>query len=217
MNTPPVRFDRYHRPVSTACSLDRLVSTRWNKRSKLARSLDCLRPGMVNWNSDGGSMFQIMFKSGQALLLSKLRFSCPRIGRGGGAERLRNMDCSSPQTRPSHDHDPVQCRTQTQIVRVRDQSASAPQPRQQSRSQIVHVHGLATNSIVHERATARVADCPQPGQVHEPSMLANCPRTRFVRSRRPAMNYARHDIAVSAWASENFPVQIQTIPTYDHV
>ena len=172
---------------------------------------------MVNWNSDGGSMFQIMFKSGQALLLSKLRFSCPRIGRGGGAERLRNMDCSSPQTRPSHDHDPVQCRTQTQIVRVRDQSASAPQPRQQSRSQIVHVHGLATNSIVHERATARVADCPQPGQVHEPSMLANCPRTRFVRSRRPAMNYARHDIAVSAWASENFPVQIQTIPTYDHV
>jgi hypothetical protein len=171
---------------------------------------------MANWNSEGGSVFLIMFKTRHALPLPGGRFSCPRIGRGRGAKRLRNMDCSWPQTRPSHDHDPAQCRTRTQIVRVHELSASASHPRQQSRSQSVRIHGLATNSIVHERATATVADCPQPGQVHEPSMLANCPRTRFVRSRRPAMNYARHDIAVSAWASENFPVQIQTILTYDH-
>jgi len=172
---------------------------------------------MANWNSEGGSVFLIMFKTRHALPLPGGRFSCPRIGRGRGAKRLRNMDCSWPQTRPSHDHDPAQCRTRTQIVRVRDQSASASYPRQQSRSQTVREHGLATNSIVHDRATARVVDCPQPGQGLEPSMLTNCPRTRFIRSRIPAMNDARRDIALSAWTSENFPVQIQTIPTYDHV
>lgn len=217
MNTPPVRFDRYHRPVSTACSLDRLVSTRWNKRSKWERSLDCLRPGMVNWNSDGGRMFQIIFKSGHALPLPGGRFSCPRIGRGEGREGLRNMYRSWPRTRHSHRHDLAQCRTRTQTVHVREQSASASDPCQQSRSQTVREHGLATNSIIHERATVAVANFPQSGQSREQSMRANWSRTRFVRSRKPAMNHARHDIAVSAWASENFPVQIQTIPTYDHV
>jgi hypothetical protein len=31
------------------------------------------------------------------------------------------------------------------------------------------------------------------------------------------MSDPRRYIALSAWVSENFPVQIQTIPTYDHV
>src|SRR5450432_4320662 len=48
------------------------------------------------------------FRMGQALPLPGGRFSCPRIGRGRDAERLRNMYCSWPQTRHSHDHDLVQ-------------------------------------------------------------------------------------------------------------
>jgi hypothetical protein len=31
------------------------------------------------------------------------------------------------------------------------------------------------------------------------------------------MYYARRRIALSAWASANFPVQIQMIPIYEHV
>ena len=69
-------------------------------------------------------MFQIMFKSGHALPLPGGRFSWPRIGRGGGAERLRNRHCSWPQTRPGDGHEPVQFRPRTQTVRVREQSVN---------------------------------------------------------------------------------------------
>ena len=172
---------------------------------------------MVNWNREGGSVFQIVFKSGQALPLPGGRFSCPRIGRGEGRGCLCDMYRSWPQTRPSHSHDLAQCRTWTQTVCVREQSASASCPRQQSRSQIVHVHGLATASIVLERATATVMECPQPVPSREPSTVANWPRSRFVHSRRAAMTYPRRSIALSAWVSVSFPVQIQTIPFYDHV
>ena len=162
-------------------------------------------------------MFQIIFNSGQALPLPGGRFSWPRIGRGGGAEQLRNRYRSWPQTRHGHGHELVQCQTGTQSVRVRKQSASAFYPRQQSRSQTVRIHGQAMASIVHERTTAAVADCLQPGQSREPSTPTNWPWTRFVRSRRPAMYYARRSIALSAWASTHFPVQIQMIPFYEHV
>ena len=161
--------------------------------------------------------FKSYLRSGQALLLSKLRFSWPRIGRGGGAERLRNRHCSWPQTRPGHGHDPAQCRPRTQTVRVREQSASADCPRPQSRSQTVRVHGLATDSIVHEQAMATVVDCPQTVRSRGLSTTANWPRPRFVRSRRPAKNCPRPGIASSTSLSASFPVHIQPIPIYDHV
>ena len=116
---------------------------------------------MKNSCNRGDNVFQIIFKSGQALLLSELRFSCPRIGREEGRGRLRNMYGSWPRTRHSRSHDLVQYRTRTQTVRVRERSASASCPRQQSRSQTVRIHGLATDSIVHDRTTAVVTDCPQ--------------------------------------------------------
>ena len=162
-------------------------------------------------------MFRIMFKSGQALPLPDGRFSCPRIGRGEGAERLRNMYCLWPQTRPGNGHDPVQCRTWTQTVRVREQSTSASCPRQQSRPQTVRVHGLAKDSIGHEQAMATVTDCPQPVRSRELSTNANWPRPRFVRSRRPAKNCPHSGIASSTSLSANFPVHIQPIPFYDQV
>jgi hypothetical protein len=162
-------------------------------------------------------VFQIMFKSGHALPLSKLRFSWPRIGRGKGRGWLRNMDCSWPQTRPGHGHDPVQCRPRTQTVRVREQSASATCPRPQSRSQTVRSHGLATDSIVHELATAAVADCPQPVRSRGLSTNANWPRPRFVRSRRPKRNCPRSGIVTSASLPASCPVHNQPIPIYDHI
>jgi len=175
------------------------------------------RNGATNWCMRGGSVFRIIFNSGQALPLPGGRFSRPRIGRGIGAKRLRNRYCSWPQTRPGHGHDPVQCRSRTQTVHVREQSASADCPRPQSRSQSVRVHGLATDSFVHEQAVATVMDCPQPVRIRELSTNANWPRPRFVRSRRPAENCPRSGIASSTSSPTSFPVHIQPIPIYDHI
>jgi hypothetical protein len=162
-------------------------------------------------------VFQIMFKSGQALLLSMLRFSWPRISRGIGAKRLRNRHCSWPQTRPGHGHGPVQCRPRMQTVHVREQSASADCPRPQPRSQTVRVHGLATDSFVLEQAVATVMDCPQLVRSRELSTNANWPRPRFVRSRRPAKNCPRSGIASSTSSPTSFPVHIQPISIYDYI
>ncbi len=162
-------------------------------------------------------MFQIMFKSGQALPLPGGRFSCPRISRGKGREWLRNLYRSWPQTRHSHGHDPLQCRPRTQTVHVREQSASVSCPWQQSRSRTVRVHELATNLIVHDQAKATDMDCPQPAHSRELSMSANWPRPRFVRSRRPAKNCPRSGIASSTSLPTGFPVHIQPISFYDHV
>ena len=162
-------------------------------------------------------MFVIIFERTQALLLSMLRFSWPRISRGRDAERLRNMDCLWPQTRPGNGHGPVQCRPRTQTVRVHEHSASADCPRPQSRSQTVRVHGPATDSFVHGQAVATVMDCPQPVRSRGLSTNANWSRPRSVRSRRSAENCPRSGIASSTSLSANFPVHIQPIPTYDHV
>jgi hypothetical protein len=175
------------------------------------------RSGATTYCNRGGSVFLIMFKSGQALPLPGGRFSCPRIGREEGREWLRDMYRSWPQTRLSHGHDPVQCRPRTQTVHVHEQSASAGCPRPQPRSQTVHIHALATASVVRELATAVVVDCPQPVPSCELSTATNWLLTRFGRCRRPAANNPRRSIALSAWASVKFPVQIQMIPFYDHV
>ena len=162
-------------------------------------------------------MFVIIFERTQALLLSMLRFSWPRIGRGIGAKRLRNMDCLWPQTRPGHGHDPVQCRPRTQTVRVHEQSASAVCPRPPSRPQTVRVHGLATDSFGHEQAMATVMDCPQPVRSRELSTNTNWPWPRFIRSRRPAENCPGSGIASSTSSPASFPVHIQPIPTFSAI
>jgi hypothetical protein len=162
-------------------------------------------------------VFVIIFERTHALPLPGGRFSWPRISRGRDAERLRNMDCLWPQTRPRNGHGPVQCRPRTQTVRVHEQSASADCPRPQSRSQTVHVHGLATDSIGHEQAMATVMDCPQPVRSRGLSTNANWPRPRFVRSRRPAKNCPRSGIASSTSSPASFPVHIQPISIYDHI
>jgi hypothetical protein len=162
-------------------------------------------------------VFVIIFERTQALPLPGGRFSWPRIGRGRDAERLRNMDCLWPQTRPGHGHDPVQCRPRTQTVRVHEQSANADCPRPQPRSQTVRKLGLATDSFVHEQAMATVMDCPQPVRSRGLSTNANSPRTRIVRSRRPAKNCPRSGIASSTSSPASFPVHIQPIPTFSAI
>jgi hypothetical protein len=76
MNTPPDPSGRYHPPASTATSPDKSVQTRWSKRSKFKRSMDCSKPGTVNWTVNGGRMFPSMCNMGHALPLVFTRFLC---------------------------------------------------------------------------------------------------------------------------------------------
>jgi hypothetical protein len=115
-------------------------------------------------------VFQIIFNSGQALPLPGGRFSWPRIGRGGGAERLRNMYRSWPQTRLGHGHDLVQCRTRTHL----SVSSTGPHPRS------VHTH-----NHVHRQSV-----CTDWQRIHL-SMNRQWPRSWIVRSQSTVVNFPR--------------------------
>lgn len=162
-------------------------------------------------------MFQIMFNSGQALLLPGGRFSGPRHGRAAGAEQPRTVTSSWPQTRHFHKIEPVQGRTQPRVSHVREQSETACNPSHQSHPRTVRVHAQASASINREEAMAAVVNRPQSIRSLKQSSSANWSQTQFVRNRRPAKRNPRRRIAVSAWASASFPVFIQIIAPYEHV
>ena len=140
-----------------------------NKPPALRPSLHNWRSGATNWCKRGGSVFQIIFNSGQALPLPGGRFSWPRIGRGGGAERLRNMYRSWPQTRHGHGHDLVQCR---------HTDAICPCPRTVRIRVLVHA-----NNHVHKQSVFTDR------QWSQLSMNAQRQRSRIVRSQAKVVNH----------------------------
>jgi hypothetical protein len=158
-----------------------------------------------------------VFKSGQALLLSSLRFLCPRSGRGGGAEQPRNVIDSWPQTRQFHEHGQAQYRERTQTVRIIEPSASMFKPRQQARRQTVRILELATASTVRKQAFARNARYPQTVRSLEPPTSTTSTLTGIVLEPRQVEIYPRRSIAVSVSPLTSFPVHIRIIPVYVHV
>jgi hypothetical protein len=87
-----------------------------------------------------------------ALPLPGGRFLCPRIGRGAGAERLRNMNCLWPLTRPFRELKQPPHRAHKRIVRVRGQSADVINSWQQARSQAARIRDGAIALTVCEPA-----------------------------------------------------------------
>jgi hypothetical protein len=162
-------------------------------------------------------VFLIMFNTGHALLLPGGRFLSPRHGRETGAEQPRTIKVAWPHTRHIHESELVQDRTQPRFGQVHKQSVTALRPRPQSRSQTVRVLAQATVSIVRELAAAADVNCPQAVLNREQSTVVNWSRTKFVRERGQAKSGSPRSIAVSAWASANFPVFIQIISPYEHV
>lgn len=159
-------------------------------------------------------MFLIMFKTGQALLLSSLRFLSPRTGRGESAEQPLNIGDSWSQTRPFRERGQSQCRARIQIIRVREQSTSAFRPRQRAWQQTVRIHGFATAFTGHKRELAVALQCPQSVRRQELSTPMNLPQTGIGRAFQQATNRPRHRITVSILPPTSFPVHIQIIPTY---
>jgi hypothetical protein len=155
-----------------------------------------------------------MFKTGQALLLVKTRFSRPRRSRAADPERSRSNADSWPQTRHFRGHELVQGRAHPHIVHFREQSASMSFPRPQSCPQTIHVPAQATVLIVRGLATATDADCPQAIHSHEQSTSVNWSHPRFGHGRGQATDYPRHCIDVAIRLAIQCPLIVRIIPTY---
>lgn len=166
------------------------------------------------FSSTRGSVRFVIFKAVQALPLRERRTWCPRMSRGGHADSPRNISFSWTWHRPVHGLDSAGNRTWTGTFHVREQSATAFSPRQQSCPRTIHVHRLATASIVRERAAAVVVNCPQTVRIRELSTSANYSRTQSVHDRGLAKICPRQSIAVSSFATIHFPIHVQIIPAY---
>ena len=185
-----------------------------NKPAGFSPSLRSWNNGATSWCNKGGNVFLIMFKTGQALLLSSLRFLSPRIGRSESARQPRNIGGSWPQTRQFHEHGQSQCRTWTPIIRVLEQSTSEFCPHPRIRQQAVHIRELSTGFTGRKRELAADINCPQPVHRRELSTPMNLPQTGIGRAFQQATNRPRHRIAVSILPPTSFPVHIQIIPNY---
>lgn len=158
-----------------------------------------------------------MFKTGQALLLSSLRFLRPRSSRGEGAEQPRNVSDSWPQARQFRERGQAQYRARTQPVRVHEQCVSVFGPRQQARQQTVRIRELATASTPRKQAFPRNGRYPQTVRRLELSTSATSSLTGIVHEPRQAESHPRRSIVVSVSTLTGFPVHIRIIPVYVHV
>jgi hypothetical protein len=171
---------------------------RWNKRSKLKRLLDCLKPGMGNWSNEGGSVFLIMFKTRHALPLVKTRFSCP-------------------QTRPIRELESSAHKTRKRIVCVYARSASAFSPCQRACPLTARTRDIAMASTVRGLALHIDTKCPGTVRGHDLSTPANQPRTRPSHKLQLTRNSSRHRNVAFKSRPANFLARIQIIPNYEYV
>jgi len=172
---------------------------------------------MVNWNIEGGSVFLIMFNRRHALPLPGGRFSCPRIVRGAGAERLRNIYCSWPQTRPIRRLEQPMRRAHQRIIRARERSVSAISSLQQTCSRAARIRDGATTATVLEPAAAVAIKCPLAIRSRDLSTPVIPPRIPTIRNLQLARNDSRHrSVQPTSWPV-GFPDRIQAIPYYEHV
>jgi hypothetical protein len=172
---------------------------------------------MVNWSREGGSVFLIMFKTRHALPLPGGRFSCPRIVRGVGAERLRNIYCSWPQTRPIRRLEQPMRRAHQRIIRARERSVSAISSSQQTCSQAARIRDDATVATVLESGATMAIKCLPAVRSRDLSTPANPPRIRVGHKLQLASNCSRpHSVSPKSWPA-GFPDRIQAIPYYEHV
>lgn len=172
---------------------------------------------MANWSKEGGSVFRIMFKTRHALPLPGGRFLRPRIVRGAGAERLRNIYCSRPQTRLISELKQPSRRAHQRINRARERSLSAISSSQQERPQAARIRDDATAATVLKLGVTAAIKCRPAIRRHDLSTPANPPKILTVRKIKLARNSSRHrSILPTSWPA-SFPNRIQVIPYYEHV
>ena len=159
-------------------------------------------------------MLRSMFNIGHARPLDVTRILCPRISRGGHAERPRGINVSWPEPWHVHELSPVGNSPRTRFVRVRELSMSALSPRPHARSQTVRIREHIAISTVRDQALAADTNCPQTVRSLELSTSANSSRTRILRDPRLAMNCPRCGILDSISSPARFHVHIRMIASY---
>src|SRR2546429_3105451 len=155
-----------------------------------------------------------MFSIGHARPLDVTRILCPRISRGGHAERPRGINVSWPEPWHVHELSPVGNSPRTRFVRVRELSMSALSPRPHARSQTVRIREHIAISTVRDQALAADTNCPQTVRSLELSTSANSSRTRILRDPRLAMNCPRCGILDSISSPARFQIHIRMIASY---
>ncbi len=155
------------------------------------------------------NMLHSMFKTGQALLLSSLRFLRPRNSRGESANQSGNMNCSRPLTRRIREHEQAQNRSQSRPIHVHEQSASAFSPRQQSGG----IRDQGTVSTGCCLTLAADATSPQRSQGFAQPTSEASTQTDFGRDSEQATNRPCFRIAVAIAPPTSFPVHIRIIST----
>jgi hypothetical protein len=162
-------------------------------------------------------VFLIMFKTRHALPLPGGRFLRPRIVRGAGTERLRNIYCSWPQTRLIRELKQPSHRAHKRIIRARERSVSGFNSWQQTRLQTARIRDDAMAATVRNPAAVMGIKCPQAIRRHDLSTPANPPRILTIRKFHLARNGSRHlSVLLTSWPA-SFPNRIQAIPYYEHV
>ena len=159
-------------------------------------------------------MLRSMFNIGHARPLDVTRILCPRISRGGHAERPRGINVPWPEHWPVHDRGPVGNSPRTRFVRVREQSMSALSPRPQARSQTVRIRERITVSTVRGQALLADTNCPQTVRSLAPSMSAHSSRPSIRRDHRLASNCPRRRMLASILWPARFPVRLRFILSF---
>src|SRR5438046_47740 len=155
-----------------------------------------------------------MFNIGHARPLDVTRILCPRISRGGHAERPRGINVPWPEPWHVHKLSPVGNSPRARFVRVHELSMSALSPRPQARSQTVRIRERIAISTVREQASSADTNCPQTVRSLELSTSANSSRTRIRRDPRLARNCPRRRTLVSISSPARFPVHVRIIPIF---
>ena len=162
-------------------------------------------------------MFLIVFNTGHALLLTAVRVSRPRSGRGEEPKQPQGINRSWPHMRQIREREQAQYRTRTRIVHVREQSMSTFSPRQHPRQQPVHVRSHARTLAVRAKALAMAMSCPQTVRTLGPAAAAVSPQAHTVRGPGLAGEHSHHRIALSSQSPTVVPFRIRIISAYVHV
>jgi hypothetical protein len=162
-------------------------------------------------------VFLIVFKTGEALPLTFVRFWRPRNHRGEGAEQPRDAIDSWPRHQPIRDSISSANRTRARTFHVRKQSATAFSLHAQVPQGIVRGHNYSLVLTAREQASVMKTNCGQPARNLELSTSPILSHTGTTSDLRLARKHPQHRIAVSILPSISFLVRIRTIPPYEHL
>jgi hypothetical protein len=162
------------------------------------------------------TQFPSLFRT-HALPLPGGRFLRPRIGRGVGAERLRNMNCLWPQTRSIRELKQPSSRAHKRIIRTCEQSVCTTDSWQQARSQVVRVHDYSTAVTVCEPGLAMAIRYSRAIRCHDFSTPTYPAKILTSRKFQPATSRSRHRSVQPTTRPVVCPNRIQAIAYYEHV